>query len=122
MSFKDMVESDNKAVFLNTEEFAYNLNVIYDDETYEAIPVVLTGLKEQDKATTIRQGDHSQGIYLVTSVMHCALSDLGSVQPEKGTRIKIQDAPGSTFYREFYVAQSVIEMGMIRAELEELDE
>ena len=45
MSFKDMVESDNKAVFLNTEEFAYNLNVIYDGETYEAIPVVLTGLE-----------------------------------------------------------------------------
>lgn len=122
MSFKDMVANDNKAVFLNTSEFAENLNVIYDGDTYEEIPIVLTGLKEQDKATTVRQGDHSQGIYLVTSILHCALDDLGGKQPEKGARIKIQDAPKSSFYREFYVAQSVVEMGMIRAELEELDE
>ncbi len=122
MSFKDMVASDNFSVFLNADEFAEELNVIYDGTTYTAIPIVLTGLKEQDKAQGVRQGDHSQGIYLVTSVLHCALSDLGNVQPEKGTKIKIQSEPDSTFYREFYVAQSVVEMGMIRAELEEIDE
>lgn len=122
MSFKDMVESDIKNVFLNADEFAENLIVIYDGESYGPIPVVLTKLKEQDKKTTVRQGDHSQGIYLDTTVMHCALSDLGGVLPEKGSRIKIQDEPNSSFYRSYYVAVSDIEMGMIRAELEEHDE
>ena len=122
MSFKDMVANDIKNVFLNTGEFAENLKVIYDGVTYGPIPVVLTKLKEQDKKTTVRQGDHSQGIYLDTTVMHCALSDLGGVLPEKGTRIKIQYEPESTFFREFYVALSDIEMGMIRVELEEHDE
>ena len=122
MSFKDMVAADNYSVFLNTGEFAENLNVVYDGVTYTGIPVVLTGLKEQDRAQGVRQGDHSQGLYLVTSILHCALSDLGNTQPEKGTKIKIQSEPESSFYREFYVAQSVVEMGMIRAELEEIDE
>lgn len=122
MSFKDMVASDIKSVFLNTDEFAESLIVKYDGVTYGPIPVVLTKLKEQDKKTTVRQGDHSQGIYLDTTVMHCALSDLGGVLPEKDTRIWIQDEPESTFYKSYYVALSDIEMGMIRLELEEHDE
>lgn len=122
MGFKDMVAADIKGIFLNDDEFAEKRNVIYDGVTYSAIPIVLTGLKEQDRKQSVQNGDHGQGIYLVTSVLHCSLSDLGNNQPEKGTRIKIQDDENSAFYREFYVATSVCEMGMLRIELEEIDE
>ena len=67
--------------------------------------------------------DHVQGLYLVSSVMHCAIDDLGGHQPERGTRIKINDEEGGGgFFREFYVASSVCELGMLRVELEAIDE
>lgn len=55
----------------------------------------------------------------MTTVIHCAASDLGGVVPEKGMKIKINDGD---FFREFYVASSVNEMGMLRVELEAIDE
>lgn len=118
--FKDMVAEDVHSVFLNLDEFAERRTVRYDGEEYLDIPVVLSGLKEQDRRQL--QSDHLQGLYLVSSVLHCALSDLGGNQPEKGTRIKINDQEGGGFFREFYVASSVCEMGMLRVELEAIDE
>ncbi len=115
--FKDMVEADIKRVFTNPSEFAKLHTIIYDGVTYENIPVVLSGIKEKDRRQLVR--DHVQGLFLVTSVMHCAASDLGGVVPEKGRRIKINDGD---FFREFYVGSSVNEMGMIRVELEAIDE
>ncbi len=115
--FKEMVDADNKNVFLNASEFAELHTVIYDGKTYEDIPIVLSGLKEKDRRQLV--SDHVQGLYLVSSVMHCAVSDLGGVVPEKGTRIKINDGD---FFREFYVASSVCEVGMLRVELEAIDE
>ena len=115
--FKDMVEADNKNVFVNSSEFADIHTVIYDGETYEDIPIVLTGIKEKDRRQLV--SDHVQGLFLVSTIMHCAASDLGGVVPEKGMKIKINDG---TFYREFYVATSVNEVGMIRLELEAIDE
>lgn len=115
--FKDMVEADNKNVFINASEFAEIHTVIYDGVTYEDIPIVLSGIKEKDRRQLI--ADHIQGLYLVSSVMHCAASDLGGVVPEKGMKIKINDG---NFFREFYVATSVIDLGMIRLELEAIDE
>lgn len=120
MSFKDMVAADIKGVFLNLDEFAEKRSIVYDGETYEDIPVVISGLKEQDRHQL--ESDHAQGLYLVTSVLHCALDDLNGKQPEKGSRIKIQDDEGGAFYRSFYVASSVCEMGMLRVELEAIDE
>lgn len=116
-SFKDMVQADIKNVFLNTSEFAEPHTIIYDGKTYENVPIVMTGIKEKDRRQLVR--DHVQGLFLVTSVMHCAASDLGGVVPEKGRRIKINDGD---FFREFYVGSSVNEMGMIRVELEAIDE
>ena len=59
----------------------------------------------------------------MSSVLHCALSDLGGSQPEKGQRIKINDQEGGGgFFREFYVASSVCELGMLQVELEAIDE
>lgn len=117
--FKDMVAADNFGVFLN--EFAEKRTIIYDGSTYEDIPIVMTGLKEQDRRQLV--SDHIQGLFLVSSVLHCAQSDLGGVQPEKGQRISINDEEGGGgFFREFYVASSVCEMGMLRIELEAIDE
>lgn len=119
--FKDMVATDIHNVFLNTGEFAELRTIRYDGEEYVDIPIVLTGLKEQDRRQL--QSDHVQGLYLVTSVLHCALSDLGGKQPEKGGRIEINDEEGGGgFFRRFYVASSVCEMGMLRVELEAFDE
>lgn len=119
--FKDMVAADIHNVFLNTDEFAELRTIRYDGEEYVDIPIVLTGLKEQDRRQL--QSDHVQGLYLFTSVLHCALSDLGGKQPEKGGRIEINDEEGGGgFFRRFYVASSVCEMGMLRVELEAIDE
>lgn len=121
MSFKDMVFADNKRLFLNLDEYADKRTVVYDGETYEDIPVVLSGLKEKDRKQLVN--DHAQGLYLVSSVLHCSIDDLGGNQPEKGQRIKINDTEGGgVFFREFYVASSVCELGMLRVELEAIDE
>lgn len=119
--FKDMVAQDIHGVFLNLDEFAEKRTIRYDGAEYMDIPIVLSGLKEQDRRQL--QSDHAQGLYLVTSVLHCALSDLGGNQPEKGQRIRINDQEGGGgFFREFYIASSVCEMGMLRVELEAIDE
>ncbi len=119
--FKDMVASDNQKVFLNLGEFAELRTVKYDGESYADIPAVLTGLKEKDRRQLV--SDHVQGLYIVSSVLHCARSDLGGKQPERGTRISINDEEGGGgFFREFYVASSVCELGMLRVELEAIDE
>ena len=112
--FKDMVARDNFGVFLNCDEFAEKRTVKYDGATYEDIPIVLSGLKEKDRRQLM--SDHAQGLYIVSS-------DLGGVQPERGQRIRINDQEGGGgFFREFYVASSVCEMGMLRVELEAVDE
>ena len=119
--FKAMIAADNRNVFLNLSEFAEPRSVIYDGKIYKDIPVVLSGLKEKDRRALVH--DHTQGLYQVTSVLHCAASDLGGKQPEKGQRIKINNKKGgSGFFYEFHVASSVCEMGMLRVELEAIDE
>ena len=119
--FKDMVAADNHNVFLNIDEFAERRTVEYDGERYVDIPIVMSGLKEKDRRQLM--SDHLQGLYLVSSVLHCAAADLGGNQPEKGNRIRINDTEGAGgFFKEFYVASSVCEMGMLRVELEAIDE
>ncbi len=121
MSFKDMVAGDIHGVFLNASEFADRRTVVYDGATYADIPVVLSGLKEKDRRQLT--SDHVQGLYLIHAVLHCARSDLGGNQPEKGMRIKINDREGGGgFFREFYVDSSVCELGVMRIELEAIDE
>lgn len=120
-SFKNMIAYDNQAVFLNDNEFAEKRTIIYNGTAYCDISIVLSGLKEKDRRQL--QSDHVQGLYLVSSVLHCAMADLGGNQPEKGQRIKINDEEGGGgFFREYYVASSVCEMGMLRVELEAIDE
>lgn len=126
MSFKDMVATDIRNVFLNPGEFAELRTVVYDGVTYDGpehkgIPVVLKGIKEEERHQLV--SDHVQGLYLVSSVLHCAIDDLGGKQPERGARIKINDEEnGGGFFREFYVAKSGCDLGMLRVELEAIDE
>ena len=117
MSFKDMVAADNLGVFLNTQDFAEDHDIRYDGVTYNGVPCVLTKLKEKDRSTSM--SDHAQGIYLVTATLHCHLDDIGGIVPEKGGKILISD---DGFMQRFFVAQSGCDMGMVRLELEALDE
>lgn len=122
-AFKDMVAADNLAVILNDGEFADRRTVRYDGAVYADIPIVLSGIKQSDRPVMVSSGDHGQGLYLASAVLHCALSNLGGNQPEKGMRIQINDEEGGGgFYREYYVAASDYEMGMLRVELEAIDE
>ena len=124
--FKEMVAADNSGIFLNANEFAELRTIEYGGKTYKDIPIILTGLKEKDRRTIVMQSgrrDNLQGLYMVTSVLHCRQSDLGGKKPEKGQRIKINSKEGGKgFFHEFYVSQSVSEMGMLRVELEAIDE
>ena len=118
--FKDMVARDNARTFMNLDEFAEKRSVTYDGEDHAGIPVVLSGLKEKDRRQLM--SDHIQGLFLVSSVLHCRIQDLGGTQPEKGTRMEISDPDDATFFRRFYVASSVCELGLLRVELEAFNE
>ena len=117
--FKDAVQEDLGSVFLNLDEFAEQRTVYYDGEVYPDVPLVLTGLSEKER---VRQtvSDHAQGLYQVSRVLHCDIASLGGNQPEQGCKLKIEDDSG--FVRTYYVASSVCEMGMLRVELEAIDE
>ena len=119
MGFKDMVAADNLAVFLDVNTFGEIRTVAFDGEEYEEIPVVISQMKEQDRVTVM--SDHEHGLYRVTSVFHCKLDDLGGNIPEKGRKFAIYDADDS-FVREYYVSQSSCDLGMVRLELEAIDE
>ena len=118
MSFRDMVQANNKTVFANTDEFADEHVVKYDGETFHKVHCVISQLKEKDRAQASK--DHAQGIYYVTAVCHFPIEDLEYVVPEKGCRIDISDETG--FMKRYYVAQSGCDMGMVRLELEAYDE
>lgn len=120
MSFKDMVKADIHRTFLNSEEFGERRSIIYDDTTYDDVVVVITGVKEKDRRVMV--SDHVQGLYIVSCVLHCALEDVGGIFPEKGMRLKVSRSEGSKFYQEFRIGTSNIEMGMLRLELEAVDE
>ncbi|MEY8437911.1 hypothetical protein [Anaerotruncus colihominis] len=120
-SFKAQFDQDWRRVFCNVREFAERRTVEYDGEQYIDIPVVMSSLTEKERNQL--QSDHAQGLYLVSIVLYCSLGDLDGNQPEKGQRIRINDQEGDGgFFREFYVASSVCEMGMLRVELEAIDE
>ena len=119
MSFRDMVAADNLKVFCNTDEFADPRSVWYDGERYDEVHVVMTQLKEKDRTVTT-QKDHTQGIYLVTAIVHFPKDELGGHVPENGALISISD--DEAFRHQYYVAQSGCDLGMVRLELEAYDE
>lgn len=119
--FKEMLAADNLRVFLNPAEFAQLRTVIYEGQRYEDIPVVLSGLKEDDRAQ--KADDHAQGLFLLKALLQCSLADLGGVQPQKGARLQINNQEGGGgFFREFYISEAVCEYGLLRLELEDINE
>jgi hypothetical protein len=117
MSFKDMVSSDVRNVFLKADELAEPTDVIYGGVTYKDIPVSLQKLSQTGRSQNA--SDHSQGLYLVTAKAFIALSDMNGVIPEKSTRIKFGSGG---VYTSYYVAASSCPVGMISLELEAIDE
>lgn len=132
MSFKDTVAADVHGVFLNLGEFGERRNIWYDGTVYEGIPVVLSGLKENDRKRLTsgvkEQGgrnsvaDRIEGLYNEQIVLHCAQEDLGGLQPEDGARFRISKTEDGGGWREYYVTASVADMGMLRVELAGLNE
>ena len=124
--FRRMVERQDRAAILDKRRYAELRTVIYDGDVFKDIPVVLTGLKESDRRRIIMQQgarDHAQGLYMVSAVLSCLLSDLGGRQPEKGLAIKVNDKEGGGgFFREYTIASSICDMGMLTLELEAIDE
>jgi len=118
MTFREIVAQDNVKVFGNTNEFADLRTIYYDGEKYEEVPVVMTKLKEKDRTVPVK--DHAQGFYLVTAIVHFPVEYLDGHVPENGSKISISD--DEAFDREYYVAQSSCDLGMVRLELEEYDE
>lgn len=132
MGFKDAVAADIHNVFLNLGEFAEKRNVWYDGTVYEDVPIVLHGLKENDRKRLVsgvkEQGgrnsvaDRVEGIYNEQRVAHMALEDIGGVLPEKGKLFRVSVGEGSKKYRTYRVTASVLDMGMCRLELGVLTE
>lgn len=119
MSFLDMVSADIDRVFLNDMEFAEQRTLRYDGEVYENIKVVLSKYTEQSRPQ--HRDDHAEGLFAVRYTLHCNYDDLGT-QPEKGGRIFLNDCTGGLFFQPYYIAESSVEMGMVRLILEAICE
>ena len=116
MNFKDMLTSDIHDVFLNLEEFAELRTVRYQD-----IPVVLEGPVNEEREQL--RDDHIQGLHRVSAVLHCAESDLGGKLPRQGCPLQINNCEGGGgYFRRYYVAAAAREMGMLRIELEAIQD
>ena len=74
---------------------------------------------DEAAAKTQAISDHAQGLYRVSRMLHCDIAALGGKQPEKDCKLGIDE---DGFVRNYYVASSVCEMGMLRVELEAIDE
>jgi len=122
MNFKDMVAADIRNVFLNTDGFAEQRTIIYDDVTYEDIPVCIQDVAEVDRPRITAPGsgrggsDSAAGLYLATAVLYCARDDLGGEIPEQGHSLKIKSTENS-YFRKYVIVTSKCEMGMLCVEL-----
>ncbi len=115
MSFKEMIEQDNRDVFLNTEEFAEHRTVKYDGVTYKHIPVLLSKIREPQFNVS---GNNMEGIHRATERARLNLKDINGVSPEQGTRISISDHIVPTFFQDYKIITSSEEVGMVVLELE----
>ena len=132
MGFKESVAADIHGVFLNLGEFAEKRNVWYDGALYENIPIVMHGLKENDRKRLTsgvkEQGgrnsvaDRVEGLYNEQIVVHLAQSDIGGKQPENGRPFRISTTESGRKFRTYRITASVLDMGMLRLELGVLTE
>jgi len=128
MNFKDIVQRDIRAVFLNLAEFAELRTIRYDGEEYPDIPVSLSELETTDRQRLSAEGfgrggsDGAPGLHQVTGVLFCAAADLGGKVPKHGNTIQISAQQGSTFFETYTAGLVGNEMGMLRIELEGIRE
>ena len=115
MSFKDMVEQDNRNVFLNTEEFAEHRSVWYDGVIYDDIPVLLTKIREVQFGVS---GNNTEGVHRATEVARFNLKDIDDIVPEQGKEIRISDHIVTSFFQKYKIVTSSVEVGMVVLELE----
>lgn len=108
-AFKDQIRRDITAVFNNTAEFAYALDVEYNGNVYN-IPVVVDSdvAKERAKAG----GDNSQGIYAVDLTVFISFEDLGIV-PRKETEITIGGVQYSIVNVAFNMDEITLDLEML---------
>ena len=111
-SFKDLVASDISNVFLNVEEFAEPMHVVYDGKDFGNIPVILD--QTEQKSRQQEASDHGMGVYAVDAVFFANFSDM-NCRPEKGQRIWINDV-------DYLIETSACEMGQIELGLRRYDE
>ena len=129
MTFKETIQKDVFETFLTVDEFAERHTIVYDGVTYADILAVLEGPDELERKPVSAGGgvgggraDSAAGLYQVSVILHCATADLGGKQPEQGQKIKISDQEDSRFFHAYYIAASHDEMGMLRVELEAIEE
>lgn len=130
MTFKETIQKDIFETFLAENEFAERRTIVYDGATYRDVLVVLEGPDEQERqAISAGSGisgggrsDSAAGLYQVSVILHCAAADLGSEQLEQGQKIKISNPEDNKFFHTYYIAASHDEMGMLRVELEAIEE
>lgn len=89
MNFKQIAAVDIQKVFLNPVEFAEYRTVIYQGLRYEKIPVCLQDFEESKRERVSVSGighagtDSTPGLYRVSKVLYCALSDLENILSKK---------------------------------------
>lgn len=122
-TFKGCAAADILWTFLNDNEFAEKRSVIYDDVTY---PNILCSVQEMHKTSRAgilqTQRDYSQGLFKNHLVFYCIREDIGGVTPEQGKALHLSGEYDETFFTRYRIATSDYEMGLVRMELEEVDE
>lgn len=118
--FLDMVHRDNQRVFTNVCELGERHTILYDGHTYEDVLITMSAITQSTRAQV--NDDHTEGLYLVSTVIHCLASDLEGSKPEKGERIKISDRDIPHYFHTYIIASVADEFGLLRIELEVGDE
>lgn len=123
MSFSEYIEAANERVFLSARAFATPRTLRYGGEQYEEIPVVLQACRAEERTPARANGnsDRAQGLYRTARVAHFALRDVDGTPPEQGQRLQISEGTGG-YYAQFIVAAVAVDFGMVRCELEGVEE
>jgi hypothetical protein len=120
--FRASLAADLRRAFLDLDAFGEPVTVEYDGEVYHGVQAVVSGPAESGRAIRRADTDYTQGLYKVAAIFHCAAPDIGGELPEHGARFKLGRGCDGGFLREYRVAESACDGGMLRLELEAVDE
>ena len=111
MDFKEALKADLQNTFHNINEFAKKVDVYYDGECFESLPVVITGMSKERKKNA---SDHEMGLFLNEKTAFINSTDM-PVEPRKNHIIEINDV-------EYKIIESKEELGQHVLSLEVIDE